>query len=71
MVAPVIQASLGSVEEMSTIRTTINNKAGMTLIDRDKGSMEGCQTVLEVEDEDVFAFRCGISKLGFERKHLA
>jgi len=66
VVAAVIQGGLDSVEEMSTIRTTINNKADMTLIGRDKDSTEGCQTVQEVEDEDVVSFRCSISKLSLK-----
>jgi len=64
VVAVVIPEDLGSVEEMNTIRTTINSKADMTLIDRDKGSMVDCQIVQEVEDEDALYFRCSISESG-------
>jgi hypothetical protein len=64
VVAVVIRGGLGS-EEMNTIRTTINSKAGMILIGRDKDStVEGCQIVQEVEDDDVLYFRCNISELG-------
>jgi hypothetical protein len=61
VVAVDIRGGLGSVEEMNTIHTTINSKADMALIGRDKNSMVDWQTVQDVEDDDVLYFRCSIN----------